>query len=65
MASGNWMARTTLSRRDSLIVARHEVSGLQFGHLQKVMSGILCPEGAGGLSPGFQPWEPTTQSDAP
>jgi hypothetical protein len=30
-----------LSRRDSTIVARHEVP---------------CPNGAGGLSPGFQPW---------
>ena len=31
-----------LSRRDSTIVARHEVPR---------------PKGAGGLSPGFQPWE--------
>jgi hypothetical protein len=35
------------------------------GHLQKVVSGDLRPEGAGGLSPGFQPWDPPTQSDAP
>jgi hypothetical protein len=33
---GEWL----LSRRDMLIVARHEVP---------------CPKGAGGLSPGFQP----------
>jgi hypothetical protein len=45
--------------------AGHEVPGLQFGHLQKVLSGNLRPEGTGGLSPGFQAWEPTTQSDAP
>jgi hypothetical protein len=34
---------------------------LEFGHLQKVASGNLRPEaeGAGGLSPGFQPGEPT------
>jgi hypothetical protein len=24
-----------------------------------------CPKGAGGLSPGFQPWELPSQSDAP
>jgi hypothetical protein len=33
--------------------------------LQKFTSGNLRPEGAGGLSPGFQPWEPTTQIDTP
>jgi hypothetical protein len=26
---------------------------------------VLCPAGATGLSPGFQPWESSTQSDAP
>jgi hypothetical protein len=25
---------------------------------------ILCPEGAVGLSPGFQPWEPTPKRGA-
>jgi hypothetical protein len=31
---------------------------LEFGHLQKVCRPEnLCPEGARGLSPGFQPWE--------
>jgi hypothetical protein len=41
---GEWL----LSRRDRLIVARHEVP----------WPGGPCPKGAGGLSPGFQPWEP-------
>jgi hypothetical protein len=50
---GGWF----LSRRDSTIVARHEVPGLEFGHLWRVTSGSFCPKGAGGLSPGFQPWE--------
>jgi hypothetical protein len=26
---------------------------------------VLCPEGATELSPGFQPWESSTKSDAP
>jgi hypothetical protein len=39
------------------IVTWHEMP-LQFGHLPKITSGNLRPEGAGGLSPGFQPWEP-------
>jgi hypothetical protein len=37
----------------------------EFGHLRKVTSGNLRPEGAGGLSPGFQPWEPTTRAARP
>jgi hypothetical protein len=37
---------------------------LQVGYLEKVKSGNLRPERAGGLSPRFQPWEPTNQSDA-
>jgi hypothetical protein len=39
-----------LSRRDSTIVARHEVPGLQFGHLEKVAveepDWVFAPEGA-------------------
>src|SRR5271166_622178 len=26
---------------------------------------VLCPEGAMGLSPGFQPWEPSNQNGSP
>jgi hypothetical protein len=37
------MYRMGLSRRDC-IVARHEVLGLEFGHLQKFSSGNLSPE---------------------
>jgi hypothetical protein len=37
---GEWL----LSRRDRLIVARHEVTGLEFGHLQKVTSGDFGPK---------------------
>jgi hypothetical protein len=44
-----------LSGRDSTIVARHEVPGMEFRHLQKFSSGIFGPEGARELSPGFQP----------
>ena len=43
----------------ALCVATRHFVPVRFGHLQKVMSGILRPEGAGGLSPGFQPWEPS------
>jgi hypothetical protein len=39
--------------------------GLEFGHFKKVTSGNLRPEGAGGLSPGFQPWDLTNQRGAP
>jgi hypothetical protein len=35
--------------------------GLEFGHFKKVTSGNLRPEGAGGLSPGFQPWDLTNR----
>jgi hypothetical protein len=44
---GEWL----LSRRDRLIVARHEAPrpgftlGLQFGHLERGTRGDLCPEG--------------------
>jgi hypothetical protein len=26
---------------------------------------VLRPEGTGGFSPGFQPWEPDPRDDAP
>jgi hypothetical protein len=29
-----------------------------------IAPGMLCPEGAVGLSPGFQPWEPTPKRRA-
>jgi hypothetical protein len=34
-SSGASMGKWLLSRRDRLIVARHEVPGLEFGHLPK------------------------------
>jgi hypothetical protein len=51
-AMGEWL----LSRRDRLIVARHEVPGLEFGHLPKAWVLVwsdLRPEGPRELSPGF------------
>jgi hypothetical protein len=47
---GEWL----LSRRDRLIVARHEVP-LEFGRLERATRGDLRPEGATGFSPGFNP----------
>jgi hypothetical protein len=43
----------------------YDPKGLQFRHLQKVMSGNLPPKGQEDSAQGFNPWEPTTQSDAP
>jgi hypothetical protein len=50
---GGWF----LSRRDSTIVARHEVPCLQFGHLERVTTGDLLPrrwlqDSAQGFNPG-------------
>ena len=39
------MGRMVFSRRDSAIVARHEVPGLQFGHLERGTRDDSCPEG--------------------
>ncbi|MEA3149042.1 MAG: hypothetical protein QOI53_4718 [Verrucomicrobiota bacterium] len=35
------------------------------GHKPWAEAFVLCPEGATGLSPGFQTWESSTKSDAP
>jgi hypothetical protein len=57
--------RRILGKLRSLAQTEHMLEAAEFGHLQKVRSEVFAPKGAGGLSPGFQPWEPTTQSDAP
>jgi hypothetical protein len=64
MSTARKAGRLTYDRRLSAVSKTSRLT-LVFGHLQKVASGNLRPEGAGGLSPGFQPWEPTTQSGAP
>jgi hypothetical protein len=49
---GEWF----LSRRDSAIVARYEVLGMEFGHLPKSLDVVeprLWPNGPGKPSPGF------------
>ena len=61
---GEWL----LSRGDRLIVAKHEVP-LEFGHLERVTRGDLCPEGGyrvqPGVSTGFQPWNPQNKRVRP
>ncbi len=52
---GGWF----LSRRDSTIVARHEV------HLERVTRGDLCPEGGYGAQPGVSTLGTAAQSDSP
>ena len=38
---------------------------LQFGHLERVTLGVIyAPKVAIGLSPGFQPWEPSPERRA-
>jgi hypothetical protein len=48
-----------MSRRDSPMVARHEVPGLEFGYLQKVMwscgQEIFAPKGLEASAQGFNP----------
>jgi hypothetical protein len=51
---GEWL----LSRRDRLRVARHEAP-LEFGHLERVTRGDLCPEGGYRVQPGFSTLEPS------
>ena len=49
------MSGWLLSRRDRLIVARHEVPGQKFGHLQKVTSGDFGPKPKGPRPVGTTP----------
>jgi hypothetical protein len=49
-----------LSRRDRLIVARDEAIFLMIpGTWRGALGVIYAPKVATGLSPGFQPWEPS------
>jgi hypothetical protein len=47
---GEWL----LSQRDRLIVARQEVP-LQFGHLERSLRVIYCPEGGYRTQPRVKP----------
>ena len=55
MKSPGNSASLGVSRRDGAIVAWHEVPWPEGP----------CPKGAGGLSPGFQPWEPPPRAIRP